>query len=111
MKKPPYLPYAYEKVQSAVGGMAASPSGLRERLASAGLAMHTVKPEDFPAGNLRDRYNDIRQRLTAAEPDGERGSVEVATSQMSDEKAGEVAHLIVDFAHALMADYLYSDER
>ena len=85
--------YLYEKLLSAIGTMATSPRTLQDRLRTAALTCIAVKEDDLPEGELRDKWNEVQQRLTSVEPTGDEGSLEATLSRMSDEEAHDVAEL------------------
>jgi hypothetical protein len=60
--------YLYEKLLSAIGTMATSSRTLQERLRSAALTCIAVKEDDLPEGELRDKCDEIQQRLTSVKP-------------------------------------------
>jgi hypothetical protein len=84
------LPYAYEKFMGAVNMLATSARPLQKRLVSAALGIRTLKSDDFPAGELRDGWEAIYERLTRE------GSFEATMAKMSDEDASKVATMIWD---------------
>lgn len=88
------LPYAYEKFMGAAQSLATSSQPLQKRLLYAAMSIHTLNPEDFPEGELRDLWNTISKSLTKEKPVGDEGSFEATTSKMPDARAEEVATLI-----------------
>jgi hypothetical protein len=93
------IEYASEKLVAAVHGMAASARSIQDRVQSAYLTFHPIRPErDFPTRESRERYDRIMELITADKSDEARGYVPTTVSKMSDEQAEEVARLIVDLA-------------
>jgi hypothetical protein len=91
------LDYAWQKLFGAVHGMATGDASLRERLAAAMVGMVVLNPDDFPEGDLRQRWIGIREDLTIFEPrhPGD-GKIQATTAQLSDHDAHAIAEQIVD---------------
>jgi hypothetical protein len=88
------ISYAYEKLFSAVGGMASSPLSLQERLEAAYIGFHPIRPEELPA-EVGNQYRKIMELLTADKSDAHRGYVPTTTARMTDDQARMVIQMLV----------------
>ena len=94
-------PYAGEKFNNAVYGMAASPQSIQSRVADAYTSnVMLLNEEDLPE-SIRLRFREFGETITAVEPAGEEGSVKATMNQMSDEDAAEMAREILMMADAV----------
>ena len=89
------LSYTWEKLFVAVLGMAKSDESLQDRLMGAYLSFHTLRDEDFPEGDLRKSFHEIRYALTLRPAKGDEGTVRASTRLMRNKEAGELIEKIV----------------
>jgi len=91
------MSYPYEKLMVAVDAMATSPQRIQDRLHSAYMSFHPLRPTDFPEGKMRVAYVEIMDRLTRVkDADPDKGFVRATLDRMSDEDAGNLASKIFD---------------
>lgn len=89
------LDYTWEKLHGAVAGMATSTESLQDRLMGAFLVFHPLRAEDFPEGELRASFQDIKHALTWRPAQGDEGTVRATTLQMGDQEARDLIEKIV----------------
>lgn len=89
------LGYTWEKLFVAVEGMARSQESLQDRLMGAFLCFHLLREDDFPKGELRDAFHDIKHALTWRPAQGDEGTVKATTQQMTDQEASELIGKLV----------------
>jgi predicted DNA-binding protein len=104
--------YAIEKFYLAVLSLIGGIGGIRERLESAALALHTLSAgRDFPE-SLRERYASLWHALTReeAEIEGE-GTIHATIRQMEPLDAAKIAEQIFDLYFALLEITPFGHER
>lgn len=89
------LSYTWEKLFVAVLSMAKSDASLQDRLVGAYLSFHTLQDENFPEGELRESFKEIKFQLTMRPAKGNEGTVRASTRLMKDKEAGELIEKIV----------------
>ena len=101
------ISHAWEKLMTAVMGMARSPLPIQQRVRDAVVYnVMLIRPENLPPDmEYQSPFEEIMQRCTSQEPEGDEGQIEASTSRMSDEEAAEVAGLIVDLYDNVAARY------
>jgi hypothetical protein len=83
------LPYVNARLQEAVAAISADQGDIRDRLYAAHLRLHTVLPEDFPVGEMRQAYQSIHDRLTKRTPrDPHETGVVETLAHLDDHAAG-----------------------
>ena len=100
------LNYAEEKFYQAVRSLA-SEGTLKFRLACAAEYLIRLKAEDFPDDELRSRFSEIVQKLTAQEPQRDEGSLQASVAAMNDQEVSHIAEEIV----SIYADIAGRDPR
>ncbi len=103
------LGYAWEKMYTAVLGMAASPATLRERIADAytGSIIRLVYPgsgDDLP-DDLKPMLAEIKAAMETTQPTGSEGTATASALAMTDAQAEDVAHKITHLFDAVQARY------
>ena len=105
--------YVYEKLFSAVSILAAGAGSVQSRVEHAYYsAFLRLQPSDFSVADLRKTFEAVKNGMTNAPSDGDRGTVAVAASRMSDETATKVAEAILSlFARIAELDALAQNRR
>ena len=93
------LNYAAEKFWSAIGSLAGN-GPIKQRLESAFLHFHPIKPDDFANAETRKDYEDLMRRLTVVKDDA-KGHVPSTIAAMTEEQAENVTGLIVSLCHSI----------
>lgn len=100
--------YPHEKFSNAVRSMAVSPKSIQERVGEAYVfnLIH-LKPEDLP-DEIRYRFTEMTNKLTARTSIGDEGTVAATTRQMSTDEAIAIAQELLYMADAI--DSAFRDE-
>ena len=95
------LGYARDKLRTALRDMATAPGEVRERLKSAFMIIHVVRPDDLPAP-LRPHLSWIYDQLTCrpARYEGE-GTLDATLAQMRRSTGTKIAERLQDLLDAL----------
>ena len=103
------LGYAWEKMLTAVLGMAASPAALRERIADAytGSIIRLVYPgagDDLP-DDLKPMLAEIKAAMETTQPVGNEGTAVASALAMTDAQAEDVARQITRLFDEVQSRY------
>jgi hypothetical protein len=90
------ITYAHEKLTQAIYGLATGAGRIQERLHQAYMAMHTLKRDDLPDGNMRRKLAGVMDDLTYQPAKGHEGQITATLAITNDEDAREIARRIVD---------------
>ena len=103
------LGYAWEKMYTAVLGMAESPAALRERIADAytGSIIRLVYPgtgDDLP-DDLKPMLAEIKAAMETTQPTGNEGTAVASALAMTDAQAEDVARQITRLFDEVQSRY------
>ena len=90
--------HAKEKLSAAVHGLAAGSGPIKERVEAALLVCTPLRPEDFPAGELRRKWSEIEPILTAGGDSGSKAHLKAKLSQIDQQEASRIAGTVVELA-------------
>jgi hypothetical protein len=103
------LGYISEKLTSALNAMATSSKPIQVRLKYAALSAHTIMPNgpevDWPSEELAGRWAEWWGAITAREGQGNEGSIEATTSQLTDAEAERLAEQLFEITMAVEWEY------
>lgn len=92
------LSHAKQRLSTAVHGLASGHGPIKERLEAAFLVCAPLLPEDFPEGELRHKWFEIREILTAKEATESKDRLKATLSEMDQHKASKIAGMLVELA-------------
>lgn len=87
--------YVWEKLFSAVSGLAESDASLVTRLDSALMGIHLLREDDVMSNSVRERVLKLQQIGGDVEPDGVHGTVAIALGRMGELELQGIAEEIV----------------
>lgn len=92
------LSHVKQKLSAAVHGLAAGQGPIKERLEAAFFVCAALRPEDFPEGELRHKWFEIQESLTAKETTERKGRIKVTLREIDEDRASEIAAMLVELA-------------
>ncbi len=90
--------HAREKLASAVHGLSAGQGPIKERLEAALLACSSLRPEDFPVGELRHKWSEIEATLSPGSDIGSKAHLTTLLAGLDREEASKLAGKLVELA-------------
>jgi hypothetical protein len=88
------LDYPREQCWRAVHTLVTGNGRIQERLQSAALCIHALRPRDFPE-SLCNEFEDLRRELTREKPIGDEGALAATIRNLSDQHAANFAERIL----------------
>ncbi len=89
--------YVCEKLYGAMYALAVGPGRIRERLHSAAMGFHILRPDDFPDDyDLRPQYEQLWKKLTAKKAKADEGTLRATIDAMSEGEAAEIARKLLE---------------
>jgi hypothetical protein len=102
--------YERQKLGQGVHSLAVGTGSIQERVINAYVAMHTIFSHGMKKPERQERLDQIYEKLTAHEPDGDEGSVRATVSRMTNDEASELAGEIADLYSGICHDAIYELE-
>ncbi len=100
--------HTLEIFTKAIHIIATTSDPIQKRIANAfNYELVGLGPEELPAG-VRDKFVQIRAKVTSIRPTGDEGSINATTAEMSNETAEEIANELWDIYQAIIDDYYRS---
>ena len=97
--------YQHEKFTNAVIDLATSPKSIQQRVCDAYLhSLIHVSVDSLPE-EIQIQFQDMDERLTESEPEGDEGSVKATTDKMSDSEASAIATEIWNMYYVIESDF------
>ncbi len=97
--------YQREKFTNAVSDLATSPKSIQQRVCDAYLhSLIHVSVDSLPE-EIQKQFQDMNERLTKSEPEGDEGSVKATTRDMSEDEASEIATEIWNMYCVIESDF------
>src|SRR3954464_1231255 len=91
------------KIDYAVAALATGKGRIKERLLNVFPTIVHLSPERFPEGKPQDTCRKLHERITAIEPKGNEGNIKATLSKISEDKASDIAQLVVDLERQIRA--------
>lgn len=90
------IAYAHEKLLVATQILATGTGRINDRLRLAALSIVTLKPDDFPEGELRRKFRGVMDDLTFQQAKGNEGNIAATLGITSEEDASAIARRIFE---------------
>jgi len=91
------LSHTKERLGAAVHGLAAGHGPIKERLEAALLVCASLRPADFPEGELRHKWSRIQTIMTGGET-GSEARLKAALGEIDLHEASRIAGMLVELA-------------
>jgi len=99
------IDYGIEKFQRAVDALADSVAPWKDRLFSAFLCMHTVRPEEDLPPEFASRGAALFEAMTRVRAKGTEGDIRATINAMDEREGGEIVHEIWSINDQLSARF------